>query len=64
LLSPPGVMVLVASCLAGTATVVIARPAQSDAGRYGRRIAGTMLAAGALILGGFAWALKSWGAAP
>jgi hypothetical protein len=35
---------------------------RSEAGRYRRRIAGTMLIALAVILGGFANALNVWGA--
>lgn len=38
----------------------ISRPGTSDQARYAKRIAGTMLGAGAIILGGFAFALSSW----
>ncbi len=57
----PVIMGLVAvAALAGT-VVTLTRPAASEAGVYRRRIAGTMLGAGAIILGGFAYALSSWG---
>lgn len=61
---PPSwlVMAIVATVLALAAAYVVTRRARSEAGVYGRRIAGTMLGAGAVILGGFAAALSGWGA--
>lgn len=57
----PVIMGLVAvAALAGT-VFTLTRPAASEAAMYRRRIAGTMLGAGAIILGGFAYALWSWG---
>lgn len=43
------------SALAGGAVFVL--PARTDQGRYGKRIAGTMFCAMALILALFAWGL-------
>ena len=62
LLTPPVIMAIVATVLALAAIYMITRPARSEPAIYGRRIAGTMLGAGAIILGGFAYALSSWGA--
>lgn len=62
LASPSIVMALVAAVLMLAATWVVTRPARTGPARYGRRIAATMLGAGALILGGFAAALSGWGA--
>lgn len=62
LLSAPLIMALVAGALALATALVVTRRAQSEAGVYGRRIAGTMLGAGAVILGGFAFALSGFGA--
>lgn len=62
LATPAGIMALVAAALAIAAIGVLTRGVRSEAGVYGRRISGTMLAAAAIILGGFAWALSSWGA--
>lgn len=61
---PPSwlIMASVAAVLALAAAYVVTRPAHGETGVYGRRIAGTMLGAGALILGGFAYAMQSWGA--
>jgi hypothetical protein len=61
LFTPPVIMAMVATVLAMAATYVITRPALTDPAIYGRRIVGTMLGAGAIILGGFAWALQSCG---
>ncbi|MGJ3648977.1 hypothetical protein ACLB0R_10950 [Sphingomonas sp. GlSt437] len=60
--TPPAIMATVAAVLAIAAIWVLTRRVTSEAGAYGRRIAGTMLGAGAVILGGFAWAMQSWGA--
>ncbi len=53
--------VLVMACVSGAAAlasaIVLTRPARSEAAVYARRIAGTMLGAGALILALFAWGL-------
>lgn len=58
--SAPLIMALVAATSAVAAAVVLLRPVHSEAGSYGKRIAGTMLAAFAIILGGFAASLWSW----
>jgi hypothetical protein len=60
MLPAPLIMALVAATSAVAAGVVLLRPVHSEAGMYGRRIAGTMLAAFAIILGGFAASLWSW----
>ena len=60
MLPAPLIMALVAATSAVAAGVVLLRPVQSEAGIYGRRIAGTMLVAFAIILGGFAASLWSW----
>ncbi len=62
LFTAPVVMGLVATILAIATVAVLTRPARTEPAVYGRRIAGTMLGAGAIILGGFALALQSWGA--
>ena len=62
LISAPVVMAIVALLALGGTAFTLTRPATSDAAIYRRRIAGTMLGAGAIILGGFAFALSSWGA--
>lgn len=62
LFTAPVIMALVAVAALAAAAVTLTRPATSDAAIYRRRIAGTMLGAGAVILGGFAFALGSWGA--
>lgn len=61
LATPPVIMATVAAALAIAAIWVRTRPALTEPAVYGRRIAGTMLGAGAIILGGFAFALNSWG---
>ena len=58
--SPPLIMALVATTSALAAAIVLLRPVRSEAGSDGKRIAGTMLAAFAIILGGFAASLWSW----
>jgi hypothetical protein len=60
MLPAPLIMALVAATSAVAAGVVLLRPVHSEAGAYGKRIAGTMLAAFAIILGGFAASLWSW----
>lgn len=60
LFTAPVVMALVASVAAITAIAIATRPAPTEAAVYRRRIAGTMLGAAAIILGGFAFALHSW----
>lgn len=62
MMSAPVVMALVAAAAGLLAIVVVSRPGASEAARYAKRIAGTMLGAGAVILGGFAYALSGWGA--
>ncbi len=58
----PVIMGLVAVAALGGMAFTLTRPATSEAAIYRRRIAGTMLGAGAITLGGFAYALSSWGA--
>ena len=60
LFTPPVIMALVASAAGLLAVFVVSRPGTTDQARYAKRIVGTMLAALALILGGFAWALWTW----
>ena len=57
----PIIMAVVALLAAAGAGYFMWRPVRSDASVYRNRIAGTMLGAAALTLGGFAWALYSWG---
>ena len=61
-MTAPLIMALVALLCAGGAVTLLLRPSQSEASIYRHRIAATMLAAGALILAGFAWTLHSWDA--
>jgi hypothetical protein len=56
----PLIMATIALVSAVAAAIVLLRPVHSEAGSYGKRIAGTMLAAFAIILGGFAASLWSW----
>ena len=58
----PLIMAAIAATSAIAAAIVLLRPVHSEAGSYGKRIAGTMLAAFAIILGGFAASLWSWSA--
>jgi Cu/Ag efflux pump CusA len=60
LFTPPVVMGLVASMAGLLAVFLVTRAGASDQGRYAKRILGTMLAALALILGSFAYALWTW----
>ncbi len=62
ILTAPLIMAAVAATSAIAAIIVLLRPVRSEAGSYGRRIGGTMFAAFAIILGGFAASLWSWGA--
>jgi len=59
-LPAPLIMAAVATTSAIAAAIVLLRPVHSEASAYGRRIAGTMFAAFAIILGGFAASLWSW----
>ena len=59
-MSAPLVMAIVALIAGAGAIFFMARRTTSEASVYRNRIAGTMLAAAALTLGGFAWALHSW----
>ena len=63
MLRAPLIMASVAVTAGIGGLVVFTRPARSEGAVYGRRIAGTMLVALALLLGRFAWALSSWNAA-
>lgn len=58
----PLIMAAVAATAGIGGLVVFTRPARSEGAVYGRRIAGTMLIALAVILGGFAYALATFGA--
>ena len=53
---------LVMACISGVSAlsgaVVFAVPTRGEGGAYGKRIAGTMLCALALILAVFAWGLE------
>ena len=61
MLRAPLIMASVATVSGVAALVVFTRPGVSEQALYGRRIAGTMFGALAVILGGFAYALASWG---
>jgi hypothetical protein len=61
--TPPHIMALVAAVAALAAIAVWTRPVATEGGVYGRRIAGTMLGAFALVLAFFAWNLATWSAA-
>ena len=63
MLRAPLIMAAVATTSGMAAFVVLTRPGVSEQAVYGRRIAGTMFGALAIILGGFAYALASWGGA-
>ena len=63
MLRAPLIMGAVALTSGAAALVVLTRPGVSEQAVYGRRIAGTMFGALAIILGGFAYALASWGGA-
>ena len=56
-------MFMVAALCAALATVIVVRRAADEAAVYRNRIAGTMLGAAAIILSGYAYALRSWSAA-
>lgn len=60
LFTPPVIMGIVAGMAGLLAVFVITRSGATDQVRYAKRITGTMLAALAIILGGFAWALSTW----
>ncbi|MGI4731408.1 MAG: hypothetical protein ACRYFW_06645 [Janthinobacterium lividum] len=57
----PRIMGVVAAVLAVATAVVWTRPARGEGAVYARRIAGTMLGAGALVLAMFAWNMSGWG---
>ena len=61
MLRAPLIMASVATVSGVAALVVFTRPGVSEQSVYGRRIAGTMFGALAVILGGFAYALASLG---
>jgi len=63
MLRAPLIMASVATVSGVAALVVFTRPGVSEQSVYGRRIAGTMFGALAIILGGFAYALSSLGGA-
>ncbi len=58
----PRIMGLVAAVLTVATVLVWTRPVRSDGAVYARRIAGTMLGAGAVVLAMFAWNMAGWGA--
>ncbi|TPG18518.1 hypothetical protein EAH87_10420 [Sphingomonas koreensis] len=60
-LAAPAIMALVATAAAIAATYVVTRPARSEQAVYAGRLIATMLAALAVILGAFSFALGSWG---
>ncbi|MFM9828101.1 MAG: hypothetical protein ACKVOB_05050 [Sphingomonas sp.] len=62
LFTPPHVMASVASLFACAAIWVFTRPAVTEPATYGKRIAGAMLTAFAVILAGFAYFLAQWSA--
>ena len=57
----PLIMAAVGAAAGAGSAIVLTRPAHSEGAVYARRIAGTMLAAFALILLGFAAALATAG---
>jgi hypothetical protein len=57
-----GIMALVALATGGAAAYTLTRPAANEPAIYRRRIAGTMLTAGAVVLAFYAYTLWSWGA--
>ncbi len=54
-------MGLVAAVFGAGAAIVWTRVPRSEGAVYARRIAGTMLGAGALVLALFAWSMAGWG---
>jgi len=58
---PQTIMLAVAALLAIAAVVIFTRPVASEMGVHARRIIGTMLGAGAIILGEFAFVLQGPG---
>jgi len=62
-MTAPLLMVLVALLCATGTIVLVRRRAPTEAAVYRHRIAATMLAAAAIILTAYAWALHSWDAA-
>lgn len=60
LFTPPVIMAVVASVAGLLAVFVVTRAGATEQARYAKRIVGTMLAALAIILGGFAYALWTW----
>ncbi len=61
-MTAPLIMMLVALACAIGAVTFFLRAAPNEASIYRHRIAATMLAAGAIILAGFAWMLHRWDA--
>ncbi|MCM8731764.1 hypothetical protein ACFO8O_12415 [Hephaestia sp. GCM10023244] len=59
-IAPPIIMGLTAAAAAAATAYVVTRPVVTEQGVYARRLIGTMLAALALILGIFAFALLSF----
>jgi hypothetical protein len=52
------VMACVSAAAATGSAIIVSRPAGSEQAVYVKRIAGTMLGAGAMILALFAWGLE------
>jgi hypothetical protein len=64
MLTPPAIMASVALlCAAGAVTIVLL-PIRGPAVTYFKRIAATMLGAGAMLLAMFAFAIHSWSVVP
>jgi len=62
-MTAPLLMALVALLCATGVIVLVLRQTTTEASVYRHRIAATMLAAAAIILTAYAWALHSWDAA-
>jgi hypothetical protein len=56
------IMALVATIAGALGLVAVLGHPRTEAAVYGRRIAGTMLIAFAVVLYGYAWALHRWSA--
>ncbi len=64
MITAPVLMSLVALVCGIAAALIALRATPTEAAVYRNRIAATMLAAAAMILAGFAFALQSWSVAP
>ena len=61
ILSPSLIMAIVAGAAALAGAIILARPVTTEQGVYGKRIAGTMALALAVILALYAWGLHRVG---